>query len=470
MKEISVGDLREEMMNVRTTESILGNEGTYANARGVCQGSVEGGMKWVVFMNFWLEYVHIKAKGTGYKTNSSAPETIGQMFIDDNNWITTNTADMTAMIADCDAFVSFHGLKFNKKKCEYMAVNQPDYRENGFTYSAWDLPTWPNGDPIAPKARNVEDMHRWKLEHEDILDQVATYEGDCIRMDNADERHLVTSQPCVEEVKKIKCMLRECGGGVKRDEDPAKESKHMRAIARALNMLKGRTYGEATEEEVNRSTECWAEQWQQWVCLEIRHALEIEQATRYLGVFFNMNLSWREQIRAIRRKFQDMCDRINRTCPTAEMAIYCLNAVVNAALRFPLQVAAIPVTVLREWDSKNRVTVKKATFLPRNTCPELLHLPKREGGRGLPCLEHEIDILRIQTRMRLLNAHSSAGAVVRTAKLRYDNGKERSTIQFHTEAALRRWGMHIKCVGLRSGEDITEIDEQIEEDIRVADA
>ena len=72
--------------------------------------------------------------------------------------------------------------------------------------------------------------------------------------------------------------------------------------------------------------------------------------------------------------------------------------------------------------------------------------------------------------MRLLNAHSSAGAVVRAAKLRHDNGKERSTIQFHTEAALKRWDMHIKCAGLRSGEDITEIDEQIEEDIRAADA
>ena len=81
---------------------------------------------------------------------------------------------------------------------------------------------------------------------------------------------------------------------------------------------------------------------------EIRHALDIEQAARYLEVFFNMNLSWREQIQVIRSMFHDMYDRINRTRLTAEMAIYCLNAVVNAALRFPLQVAAIPVTVLRE--------------------------------------------------------------------------------------------------------------------------
>ena len=78
------------------------------------------------------------------------------------------------------------------------------------------------------------------------------------------------------------------------------------------------------------------------------HSTNIEQATRYLGVFFNMNLSWREQIGITRAKFTDLHERINRTKPAAEMATHCTNAVINAALRFPLQVAAIPVTVLRE--------------------------------------------------------------------------------------------------------------------------
>jgi hypothetical protein len=159
--------------------------------------------------------------------------------------------------------------------------------------------------------------------------------------------------------------------------------------------------------------------------LELLHSTNIEQATRYLGVFFNMNLSWREQTKVTRAKFADMHERISRTKPTAEMAIYCTNAVINAALKSPLQVAAIPVTVLREWDSKNRNVIKKAAFLPRNTCPELMHLPKREGGRGLQSLEHEIDVLRIQTQMRMLNEQSKVGAVVRAAKDRHDKGEER---------------------------------------------
>ena len=128
-----------------------------------------------------------------------------------------------------------------------------------------------------------------------------------------------------------------------------------------------------------------------------------------------------------RAKFADMHERISRTNPTAE------DAMVNATLRFPLQVAAIPAAVLREWDSKNKSVIKKAAFLPRNACPELLHLPKKEGGTGLQSMEHEI-----QTQMRMLDEQSKVGAVARAAKGRHDKRGERSTIQYHTATTLRR--------------------------------
>ena len=140
-------------------------------------------------------------------------------------------------------------------------------------------------------------------------------------------------------------------------------------VTESLNRMKTKAHGEATEEEVRESTEAWATNWQQWVGLEMMHSTNIGQATRCLGVSFNMDLSWREQIKVTRAKFTDMHERISRAKPTAEMAMCCTNAVINAALRFPLQMAAIPVAVLREWDSKDRSVIKKAAFLPRNTCP-----------------------------------------------------------------------------------------------------
>ena len=142
-------------------------------------------------------------------------------------------------------------------------------------------------------------------------------------------------------------------------------------------------------------------------------------------------------------KFEELNSRISNTKPTTEMVVYCINAVINAALKFPLQVAAVPRAILKGWDSKHRGLVKKAAYLPRNTSPELMHMPKKLGGKGLQSLEHEIDILRVQTQMRLLNADSKAGAVVRAAKRRADSGRERKTVQHHTQEALQRWDMYI---------------------------
>ena len=97
-------------------------------------------MESVVFMNFWLEYVHSMAEGRGYKMNKDKTEIIDQMIIDDNNWISTNAEDMPKILRDCNTFVVFHELKFNQKKCEYMAITQRDIRREGSEYARWELP------------------------------------------------------------------------------------------------------------------------------------------------------------------------------------------------------------------------------------------------------------------------------------------------------------------------------------------
>ena len=70
-------------------------------------------------------------------------------------------------------------------------------------------------------------------------------------------------------------------------------------------------------------------------------------------------------------------------------------------------------------------------------------MPKKLGGKGLQSLEHEVDIVRVQTRMRLINTDSKTGAVVRAAKRRADRMPEKKTIQHHTQEALKRWDVSI---------------------------
>ena len=231
----------------RTTETISGEKGTYANARGVRQGSVGGPMKWVVFMNFWLEYVHNTAEGRGYKMNKGTTEIIGQMFIDDSNWISTNAEDMTEIIKDCNTFVSFHGLKFNQKKCEYMAINQQDSRREGSEYAAWELPKWPSGENIMPKARQVEERHKWEKEHADIIDQLNRYEGGCMDMDDPEKEHPVTEQPEKEALVRVKVMIMKWKRDIQAGEDGRDHAEQRgESVTESLNRMKTKAYGEAT--------------------------------------------------------------------------------------------------------------------------------------------------------------------------------------------------------------------------------
>ena len=67
--------------------------------------------------------------------------------------------------------------------------------------------------------------------------------------------------------------------------------------------------------------------------------------------------------------------------------------------------------------------------------------------------------------MRIPNEQSKVGLVARAAEDRHDKRKERSTIQYHKAAALKRWDMHIKYEGLPSGGEIAGAAEQATTDI-----
>ena len=110
-----------------TTRVILGhgrNSSPFEMQRGVRQGSVGGPLKWIVFMNFLLVWVHSQLEGKGYRfTGASgqptiaeyldrvkmrgseearggegAPELLGQMFIDDSIWATSDPKAMQELV------------------------------------------------------------------------------------------------------------------------------------------------------------------------------------------------------------------------------------------------------------------------------------------------------------------------------------------------------------------------------------
>ena len=88
-----------------------------------------------------------------------------------------------------------------------------------------------------------------------------------------------------------------------------------------INLIKSEAYGGATPGEIQESTEDWEGKLHQWTGLGAMHKTNVGNATRYLGVCFNMDLTWRTQIQVLRGKFEESFDRISHTKPTTEMAI-----------------------------------------------------------------------------------------------------------------------------------------------------
>ena len=132
-----------------TTKIILGHgrlSPPFEMGRRVRQGPVGGPLKWIVFMNFLLEWVHHELEGRGYtfvgkggqKTvpecwgedrctlrDDGVMEMIGQMFVDDIIWATSDARAMQRLVILIQEFPEFHGLQLIKDKCAYFAVNAP---------------------------------------------------------------------------------------------------------------------------------------------------------------------------------------------------------------------------------------------------------------------------------------------------------------------------------------------------------
>ena len=136
--------------------------------------------------------IHETREGDGYKMDEETPEILGQMMIDESNWFTSTAQQMTGMVRDCNKFVNFHGLKFNKDKCEYMAIHQSEKVDEEGRWESWELPLWPDGDDIIPKARKVGTLKRWREEHKAMGYEAKCSLGRCLDMS---EDQPVTDQP-----------------------------------------------------------------------------------------------------------------------------------------------------------------------------------------------------------------------------------------------------------------------------------
>jgi hypothetical protein len=213
---------------------------------------------------------------------------------------------------------------------------------------------------------------------------------------------------------------------------------------RTLNIIKGEIYATSDTQSIMEDTALWSGEMQTAMETHNRNKGGKGRATRYLGVWFEMDHRWRVQRKILQAKFKDLNERISKSKPNREQAVYCVNAVINAAMKFPLQVAHIPKSVLNQWDTKNREVVRKAGYIPR-LASGLAHIKKEHGGMGLQSLAQEMTKGRIVDQIQWLNSESTTGQIVRAARRRWEKNKakEKHTIQAHTMREMEEMGIAI---------------------------
>jgi ribonuclease HI/endonuclease/exonuclease/phosphatase family metal-dependent hydrolase len=423
------------------TEVILGQGRTaegFASGRGVRQGSIAGPLKWVVFMNFWLEYAHKEGAGHGYRMSEAMPgdkEHIGYMFVDDSNWFASDTRGMQVLARAAEEFVEFHGLAFNKAKCEYSVLNQ---KKNAL--GEYDLPNWSDGQAIQTKMRRA-DSQEDKKARRDNSDLLEALEIGAL----SDDASALISQPTDEELEQIKAIMETWAQEAAKAPDLINHSLKAE-LAACVAVIKDRLYGAPLQEQNTREHDAklWLTAVQEAKAREQDLALGDGEDMKYLGVHFELNCLWKKQRAVLAEKFRDRQERISSTKPTQEQAVYCVNAVINAAMKYPLQVANVPVTTLRAWDAANRATIRRSANLSKQT-GEALHLPKDRGGLGLMSLEEAVLRQRVTDQIMWLNSDSRTGETVRAARRRMlrKGTKEKGTLQRHTDDACKAAGMNI---------------------------
>ena len=66
----------------------------------------------------------------------------------------------------------------------------------------------------------------------------------------------------------------------------------------------------------------------------------------------------------LRKKHQEMTKRVREAKVPVEVAVYAVNTKIIPMLAYPLQVAIVKDTIMKQWDRQLREAVRAAGHLP----------------------------------------------------------------------------------------------------------
>jgi hypothetical protein len=122
---------------------------------------------------------------------------------------------------------------------------------------------------------------------------------------------------------------------------------------------------------------------------------------RYLGMWINLNLAWKDQINRMTRTVFTMCATIKRGKFTLPMSAFAITQFLLPRLRTGLRSASISPTTLRSWDTQIRQAVCHADGIrTQHIKADCFYL-----ASGVPSVEDQSHIIRGESLMVSLNSN-----------------------------------------------------------------
>lgn len=373
-----------------TTSVMLGNghkSPLFQHGRGVRQGSVGGPLKWVIFMNHWIQWVRTQTKGEGYHMSATAKsrtipamlqkreptppvEVGGMMFVDDSIWPSDSASAMQRKVTMHKTFCDFHGVIMHEKKSEYITVNGTGQQLR------WE------GTKRQPTDR-VDTQHR--VPTQDIPPRPPLdVQGDSATPDTSPQTpRAVQGDPAT--------TTGETPQGAAATPAPRKNPAHSTTTEAQYSAGDIRRYTAPVKPPPGE-----------------RHRAKVlqektEPSTKYLGVWFDVDWGWKRQRAVLGARLNQDLEHLAQSRISLDMAVQLVNMKVIPSVLYPLQVAVVPVSTLQAWDAKVRGAVRRAGGLPHCMPPEAFYMSREEGGLGLKSIQESADMQRVKLDLQARN-------------------------------------------------------------------
>lgn len=137
------------------------------------------------------------------------------------------------------------------------------------------------------------------------------------------------------------------------------------------------------------------------------------EAFRMLGVLINANgkVDYKEN------EYLKDLDLVARSALRPRQKLAMISNCLIPMIKYRLVYGFANAGILMKIDKRTRATVRKIMHLPKFTNANLLHIPKRDGGLGLPCLERQAFIAQCKLLLRMRSSGNEMTRALTNNKL-----------------------------------------------------